>query len=266
MKETLVEALKVSGEILLQYFRKPLSESVKESQSSIVTNADYASDAAIKELISGKFPGHNIISEETGFINNGSDYTWIIDPLDGTSNFAAGLPWFGVLITLLKDNRPELAGAYIPVSETMYIAERGKGAFRNGVLMDKVQEKDLKNSLFAFCVDYSDDNQFLEKCLSTYGFIIRNSRNIRSTNCMVDFIYVAEGRFGGVLNFNTRIWDIAGITLLIHETGGIMKNIDGNEIGFNLSGNIAEVNFPVLAGNKAVFRFLEKEVAQINIT
>jgi myo-inositol-1(or 4)-monophosphatase len=265
MKDTLVEALKISGEILLQYFRKPLSESVKESQSSIVTDADFASDKAIKELISNKFPGHNIISEETGFINNGSDYTWIIDPLDGTSNFAAGIPWFGILITVLKGNLPELAGAYIPASDTMYIAEKGKGAFRNGVPMDKVQEKDLRNSLFAFCVDFSDDNEFLDRCLSTYRFIIQNSRNIRSTNCLVDFIYVAEGRFGGVLNLNTRIWDIAGMTLLINETGGIMKNIDGNEIEFNLSGNIAEINFPVLAGNKAVFRFLEKEVAHFNI-
>jgi myo-inositol-1(or 4)-monophosphatase len=266
IKETLIEALRVSGEILLKYFRKPLTESVKESQSSIVTDADFASDKAIKELISGRFPEHNIISEETGFINNGSGYTWIIDPLDGTSNFAAGIPWFGVLITLLKGNHPELAGAYIPASDTMYIAERGKGAFRNGVPMDKVQEKDLRKCLFAFCVDYSDDNEFLDRCLATYRFIIQNSRNIRSTNCLVDFIYVAEGRFGGVLNLNTRIWDIAGITLLIHETGGIMKNIDGNEIGFNLSGNIADINFPVIAGNKLVFRSLEKEVKHLLIT
>src|SRR5512133_270956 len=157
MKETLVEALRISGTILSEYFSKPLTEDVKESQSSIVTEADFASDAAAKKLISAKFPGHNIISEETGFINNGSDYTWIIDPLDGTSNFAAGIPWFGVLITLLKGNSPELAGAFLPDSDTMYIAERGKGAFRNGESIQNIQQKDLKDSLFAFCVDYTDD-------------------------------------------------------------------------------------------------------------
>jgi len=260
MKETLEEALKISGKILLQYFSKPLTQTVKESQSSIVTDADFASDKAIKELISGKFPGHNIISEETGFIDNDSEYTWIVDPLDGTSNFAAGIPWFGVLITILRDNRPELAGAYLPVSEILYIAERGKGAFRNGKLMQNLKEKDLRDSLFAFCVDYTDDTEFLNKGMDIYKYIIRNSRNIRATNCLLDFIYVAEGKFGGVLNLYTKIWDIAGLSLLIHETGGVMKNIDGKELEFKLSDNIADINFPVIAGNWLIVESLEKEI------
>ncbi|HLP71880.1 MAG TPA: inositol monophosphatase [Bacteroidales bacterium] len=263
MKETLVEALKISGNILMQYFRKPLSESVKESQSSIVTEADYASDAIIKELISARFPEHNIISEETGFIDNGSDYTWIIDPLDGTSNFAAGIPWFGVLITILKGNVPELAGAYMPASDMMYVAERGKGATRNGEVMHVIKEKNLKDSLFAFCVDYTEDAGFLDRGLDIYKHIVLNSRNIRSTNCLIDFIYVAEGRFGGVLNLYTKIWDISGLSLLIAETGGEMKNIDGNDVEFKLSDNIAEINFPVIAGNRAIIRSLEKEIMNL---
>lgn len=263
MKETLVEALRISGEVLLEYFRKPMTENVKESQSSIVTEADFASDSAIKKLISGKFPGHNIISEETGFINNGSEYTWIIDPLDGTSNFAAGLPWFGVLITVLKGNSPKLAGAFLPFSDTFYIAEEGKGAFRNGELMPMIKDKTLRNSLFAFCVDYTDDIEFLERGLDIYKYLIRNSRNIRSTNCLLDFIYVAEGRFGGVLNLYTKIWDIAGLGLLIREAGGVMKNIDGNDIEFELSVNIAEINFPVLAGNREIVRSIEKETVHL---
>ncbi|MGE5420282.1 MAG: inositol monophosphatase family protein [Chloroflexota bacterium] len=263
MKDTLVEALRISGNILLQYFRKPLTENVKESQSSIVTEADYASDAAIKELITGKFPGHNIISEETGFIDNGSDYTWIIDPLDGTSNFAAGIPWFGVLITLFRGNRPELAGAFMPASDMMYVAERGKGATRNGEPVNIMKEKELRESLFAFCVDYTEDAEFLNRGLDVYKYIVRNSRNIRSTNCLLDFIFVAEGNFGGVLNLYTKIWDIAGLGLLIQETGGVMKNIDCNEIEFKLTANISEVNFPVIAGNKAIVRSIEKEISRL---
>lgn len=245
----------------MQHFKKPLTQTVKESQSSIVTEADYASDASIKRMIAGKFPGHNIISEETGFIDNGSEYTWIIDPLDGTSNFAAGIPWFGVLITLLKGSRPELAGAFIPATGVMYIAERGKGATRNGEQVHLMEEKDLKESLFAFCVDYTEDSEFLNKGMEMYKYIVRNSRNIRSTNCLLDFIYVAEGNFGGVLNLYTKIWDIAGLGLLIEETGGVMKNINGNEIEFELTKNVSEVNFPVIAGNRLIVRSLEKEIS-----
>lgn len=259
----MIDSLRISGKILMHHFNKPLMAKVKESQSSIVTEADIASDTAIKKLISGKFPQHNIISEETGFTNNGSEYTWIIDPLDGTSNFAAGIPWFGVLITLMKGSRPELAGAFMPFSGMMYIAETGKGASRNGKPMQLMENRGLRDSLFAFCVDYTEDAVFLDKGLDIYKYIVRNSRNIRSTNCLLDFIYVAEGNFGGVLNLYTKIWDIAGLGLLIQETGGVMKNIDGRDVEFDLSENIREVNFPVIAGNREIVRSLEKEISRL---
>lgn len=260
MKETVVDALRISGKILLEYFSKPLSQTRKESQSSIVTEADFASDKAIRELIGERYPDHNIISEETGFMNKGSEYTWVIDPLDGTSNFAAGIPWFGVLITLMKGSSPEIAGAFLPVWNTIYIAERGKGAFRNDEVLQPIQDKPLQDSLFSFCIDYTDDMAFLDRGMELYRNIVRSSRNIRSTNSLIDFIYVAEGKFGGVLNLFTKIWDIAGLCLLISEAGGIMKNIDGNDLKFNLSDNIADINFPVLAGNRLIVQNLEKDL------
>jgi myo-inositol-1(or 4)-monophosphatase len=160
----------------------------------------------------------------------------------------------------MKGNYPVLAGAYMPASDKMYIAERGKGAFRNGQPMEVPVRKDLKDSLFAFCVDYTDDLDFLDRGMEIYKFIARNSRNIRSTNCLLDFIYTAEGKFGGVLNLYTKIWDIAGLSLLIKETGGMMRHIDGNELEFDLSGNIADINFPVIAGDISIIRSLEKEI------
>lgn len=260
MKETVIEALKLSGEILLDYFNKPLNQSRKESQSSIVTEADFASDNVIREFIGKRYHEHNIISEETGFLNKGSEYTWVIDPLDGTSNFASGIPWFGVLITLFRGSSPEIAGAYLPVWNTIYIAEKGKGAFRNGERLPVIRDKPLQDSLFSFCIDYTDDMAFLDRGMEIYKYIVRGSRNIRSTNSLIDFIYVAEGKFGGVLNLFTKIWDIAGLELLISEAGGIMKNIDGNEIQYSLSDNIAEINFPVLAGNRLIVQTLEKDL------
>jgi myo-inositol-1(or 4)-monophosphatase len=249
MKTLLITALKVSGEKLLEYFNKPLITRQKESQSSIVTEADIESEKIIINLIREGYPNHNIISEETGFINNNSEYTWIIDPLDGTSNFASGITWFGVLITLFKYDKPIMGGAYLPCEDLLYFAEAGKGAFRNGEILPKLENMALKDSLIAFCIDYTEDIPFLARGMELYRNIVKESRNIRSTNSLIDFIYVAEGKFGGVLNLYTKVWDISGLGLIISEAGGVMKNIDGNEIKYSVGKELAEENFPVVAGS-----------------
>jgi myo-inositol-1(or 4)-monophosphatase len=260
MKDTLIEALNLSGDLLMRYFNKPLSHKVKESQSSIVTEADFASDKAIKELIHKRFPEHNLISEETGFTNNDSEYTWVVDPLDGTSNFAAGITWFGILITIFKGSEPVMAGAHLPAWNAMYYAEKGKGAFRNGEKLPELKDTVLRNSLFAFCVDYTDDIAFLEKGMNIYRYLVRNCRNIRTTNCLIDFIHVAEGKFGGVLNLNTRIWDICGLGLIIREVGGIMQLANTLPVHYDLKEGVSETNFPVIAANRQVFEILKSEI------
>lgn len=257
MEYTLISALKASGKTLLEYFDKPVESRQKESQSSIVTAADFASDLMITRMIRDRFPEHNLISEETGFSNNNSEYTWIIDPLDGTSNFASGIPWFGILISLFKNNEPYLGGAYLPVPDILYFAEKGKGAFRNNEPLN-MMKKELRDSLIAFSVDYTDDEAFLDKGLKIYKYIVKNSRNIRSTNSLIDFIYVAEGKFGGCINLYTKIWDISGPGLIISEAGGIMKDIYGNDIQFSVGKDIVKKNFPIIAGSTEIVESLKK--------
>lgn len=258
MKNLLISALKVSGEILLEYFNNPLEIQQKESQSSIVTIADIESEKIITALIKERFPAHNIISEESGFTNNNSEYTWIIDPLDGTSNFASGIPWFGVLISLLVNDAPIMGGAYLPVQDLLYFAETGKGVLRNGETLPLHKNNQLKNSLFAFCVDYTEDMVFLNRGMEIYKYIVKNSRNIRSTNSLIDFIYVAEGKFGGVLNLNTKVWDISGLGLIISEAGGIMKRMDGNDIQYRVCEDLIKENFSVIAGSVQIVESLIK--------
>jgi len=257
MKTLLSDALNASGKILLAYFDKPIISKQKESQSSIVTEADIESEKVIIDLISGKFPEHNILSEECGFIDKSSEFTWIIDPLDGTSNFVSGIPWFGVLITVFKNNTPFMAGACLPVQGDIYFAEAGKGAFRNGSPIPLLKNRELRESLFAFCVDYSEDDNFLNNGMEIYKRIVKNTRNIRSTNSLVDFIYVAEGKFGGVMNLFTKIWDISGLGLLISETGGVMKNVNGKDIQYRIDKEIIEENFPVVAGSRMIYESLK---------
>jgi len=257
MKDLLIESLRLSGKILMQYFNRPIEARLKESQSSIVTEADLASDSMIVKFIGKRYPEHNIISEESGFKNHNSRYTWIIDPLDGTSNFAAGIPWFGVLISLFENNIPVMGGAYLPVFDLLYFAEREKGAFRNNEHLI-IEKKGLKESLIAFSVDYTDDEAFLDKGIYLYKYIIKNSRNIRSTNSLIDFIYVAEGKFGGCINLYTKVWDISALGLIISEAGGIMNDINGKNIKFTINNNLINRNFPVVAGSREVVISLKR--------
>jgi len=261
MRETLVTALRLSGEKLLEYFNRPLETKQKESISSVVTRADLDSDLIITELIKQKFPQHNLISEESGYVDNQSEYTWVIDPLDGTSNFASGLPWFGILISLFKKNTPVMGGAYLPVSDVLYFAEKEGGAFRNYEPL-KMDQKKIEDSLIAFSVDYTEDDAFLEKGISIFRYIIKNSRNIRSTNSLLDFINVAEGKFGGCINLFTKIWDISALGLIISEAGGVMNDITGGKIDFQIGKDIVNRNFAVVAAVPGVIGSLNEVLSR----
>jgi myo-inositol-1(or 4)-monophosphatase len=260
MTDTLTDALKASGEELLKHFGKQTDFKIKESQSSIVTQADLKSDSLIVKLIRDRYPDHNIISEESGFSNLKSRFTWVIDPLDGTSNFASAIPWFGVLIALFKDNEPVLGGAYLPVMNQIYLAEKGKGAMLNGKLFRMAKNAGLRNSLFSFNVDFTDNDKVLNDSINIYKNLVRAARNIRCTNSLVDFLYVAEGKFGGVINLFTRIWDISALGLIIEEAGGAMKYVNGEKILFSFDDKISEANFPVMAGSEEIIAELMESV------
>jgi myo-inositol-1(or 4)-monophosphatase len=260
MKETLIVALRAAGEELLKHFGNQSGFKVKESQSSIVTQADLKSDSLIVTFIRERFPSHNIISEESGFTSKNSKYTWVIDPLDGTSNFASAIPWFGVLIALFEENIPVMGGAYLPVPDLLYFAEKGKGAFLNGNPFTMIKNNSLKNSLFSFNVDFTDNEKVLDASINIYKNLVKATRNIRCTNSLVDFLYVAEGKFGGCINLFTRIWDISALGLIIEEAGGVIKYVTGEEIKFYLSENISEANFAVMAGSEEIITELKKRV------
>ena len=200
LKNTLFEALEAAGKIQLKAFNEDNQIKIKESISNIVTPVDHASEKCIIDIIGQSFPGHNILSEEYGFINNASRYTWVVDPLDGTSNFAAGLPWFGVLIALFKGNEPFMGGAYLPVQNSLYFAEKKRGAFLNNQKI-RVCNESLENQLTAFSTDASNDERYLDKGLKIYHFLVNNSRNVRSTNSLIDFMYTAEVLHCSVYDF-----------------------------------------------------------------
>lgn len=251
MKKLLISALISAGKVQKDYFRKSYHIEQKESISSIVTEVDFRCDQIISDAIRKDFPDHNILTEESGLTNKHSQYTWVVDPLDGTSNFAVGIPWFGVLIAVFENDVPILAGAYLPIDDLLYIAESGKGASCNGKRL-KIENSELKNSLVGFGIDFTDDTNFLDYGLKLYRLLIINVRNIRCTNSLYDFMMFAEGSLGANINMCTKIWDIAAPWLIIREAGGALRDIYNQEIKFELNEKSIYKNYSVMAGSCSI--------------
>ena len=266
MKEILLSALKISGKILLDAFEQTEQVKIKENQSNVVTPVDILSEKAILEVIEAHFPEHKIITEESGYVSKGSKskYTWIVDPLDGTSNFVAKLPWFGTLIAVLERSEPILAGVYLPFYDLLYIAEKNKGCVRNNKKITVSQEHNIKNVLVAYSLDYSKDFKKTKYETAIIGNIVKHARNLRSTNCVIDYCYTADGRFGGCINQTTKIWDIAAPYLIVKESGGVVHDIYGNDINFNVNEYNYANNFTIICTNKFLLKPLLKLIQNDN--
>lgn len=248
-KEFLKKLLITSGKILKQGFGSTSNYETKQDQSNIVTEFDFKSEKAITRLIQQSYPDHNILGEEEGFTNKDSRYTWIIDPLDGTSNYAAGIPWFGVLIALLKDSQVILSGAYLPISNELYYASLGGGAFKNDIQIHTSSERDLKNILCCYSLDFSEDPTKTEREVQIIKNLVLQCRNMRSTNSLVDFCYTAEGKLGAAINQTMKIWDIAATQLILEEAGTKVTDVHGNQIVYDLSNHSMDQNFSAISAN-----------------
>ena len=252
MKLTLLECLRPAGEILLRYFGKAVNIRNKGDQSNIVTDADVASEQLIVGRIRERFPDHSIIAEETGYQRRASEFTWVIDPLDGTSNFAAGLPWFGVQVAVLKNQTPILAAMYLPLTRTLYFAEEGRGVFRDDTPVRVTAETDPRNVLCAIGLDATASVE--ESCRQTEVLrrVANGVRNFRATNCLLDFCFTIDGRLGGCVNFSTKIWDIAPLAVMLPEAGGRLTQVNGSAIVFRPDAEPFDRNYTVLGASRAL--------------
>ena len=251
-KDLMLEAAKTSGQVLLKFFRQSINCQAKESRSSIVTKADLESEKIILGIIQKQFPKHNYVAEESGFVYNGSEYTWVIDPLDGTSNFAAGIEWFGVMIALLKNETPIMGCMYLPYSDTIYFCEKGKGVYKDDTKIIVSKDTKLENILCAYCMDYNTDSGITKSQGLAVGLLANHVRNIRATNSLVDFCFVIDGKFGAAINRATKIWDIAPVALMLEETGGILADLNGEKILFDLSKDSVLRTYQVVATTASI--------------
>jgi myo-inositol-1(or 4)-monophosphatase len=262
-REILENALFEAGNVLISHFGNSHKAKVKESISSVVTEADLASERAILKVLGDTSNPFNVITEESGYIDQGSEFTWVVDPLDGTSNFAAGLPWFGVIIALMWKENPILAGMYLPVDQDLYLAESGKGAWKNGVPIETTPSPNLAEHLIAYSFDFNSDPLKTEAEMQLMARLTAHVRNIRSTNSLYDFCYVTDGRLGAAVNQATKIWDIAAPCLIIKEAGGMVTDINGDVIIFDLSPGSFDRNYTIVAAGAEIHQSIMKIIEPI---
>ena len=258
MKDTLIDCVRRAGALLLQHFGGNITIQRKGTVSDIVTAADLASERLVTDLIRSRHPDHNLLGEECGLQHRDSAFTWVIDPLDGTSNFAAGLPWFGVMIAVLQQETPILAAMHLPVPDVLYTAERGGGAFRNGKPLRLNSERELNDALCAYGLDACGHAATLEKQTRLMGLLVQQARNVRLTNSLQDFAYTLDGQFGACVNQHCMIWDIAPACLLFPEAGGKFTDLQGRDIRLELDPGKYLRSYAVVGANPALHKQVVK--------
>lgn len=223
-----------------------------------VTDVDKACEALILAAIHAQFPAHAILAEESGASANteGAEWRWIIDPLDGTVNFAHGYPLFCVCIALQHRGQTELGVIYEPNRDELFVAERGRGATRNGTRMRVSPRTKLIESLFATGFAYGREQGELAINIPIFNRMLMEARAVRRDGVAgVDLAYVACGRFDGFWEFYLRPWDLAAGVLLVEEAGGRVTNIDGAP--FDLFGT------QVLATNGVLHDALQSTISAV---
>lgn len=206
----------------------------EKSLYNLVTDADLAAEKMVIDEIQKNFPRDGFLSEEYGEYAGESGFRWIIDPLDGTTNFAHGLPLYGVSIGVehQETKQPVVGIVFFPELGTLYHAIRGKGAFRDKTPIKVSEKKLMKESLFVTGFPY-DRHKSLEVLMVYYKSILEKSRGIRRTGAAtLDLCWVADGKFEGYYELGLKPWDMAAAGLIVQEAGGRVTTMDGND--FNL--------------------------------
>jgi myo-inositol-1(or 4)-monophosphatase len=242
---TAIEAAIDAGRIHRQYFRQaPIVR--KKGPIDLVTAADLAVEQEFRELIARRFPGHSVLGEEAALGSQPAEsrFRWIIDPLDGTTNFAHGLAIFCVSIALEIDGRVDVAVVYDPMGEELFTAERGGGARLNGQPMRVSACSTLLDALLVTGFHY---NIHLERRrqVATFGAFLGEAQAVRRIgSAALDLCYVAAGRFEGYWEERIHPWDIAAGSLVVEEAGGRLSGVDGAPFDV-FAGHLVASNGPV---------------------
>jgi myo-inositol-1(or 4)-monophosphatase len=220
-----------AGALLMHYFHQHLKIEYK-GDADLVTAADRAAEVLIRERIKQQWPTHDVLGEEQGLSDQGSEYRWYVDPLDGTTNFAHGYPVFCVSIALEnrgleRKGQRVAAVVYDPTRDELFSAEQGRGAHLNGETLRVSKTATVKESLLA--TGFPSHKRHKNPNIYFYHQITLHSHGVRRAgSAALDLCNVAAGRYDGFWEFNLNPWDTAAGVLIVEEAGGIVTRFDGS--------------------------------------
>jgi len=224
LKEVLLDAVRKGGAVLRERFRGTFAVAHKDGINNLVTEVDRQAEAVIIDTIRGAFPDHAIISEEEGTMMTDSPYKWVIDPIDGTVNFAHGIPLCCVSIGLQHGGELLLGAVYNPVMEELFFAEKGKGALLNDQPIYVSQKKDFERACLVTGFPYQWPETKEHPVRVFERFVLQGLPVRRLGSAAIDLCWVACGRFDGFWEYNLQPWDVAAGYLIVREAGGRVTN------------------------------------------
>jgi myo-inositol-1(or 4)-monophosphatase len=219
------------GDYLTQIHSKPDFEIQKKGTFDLVTEADIGSEKMVIEEVLKYYPNDSILGEESGEVKGTSDFRWIIDPLDGTTNYSHNLPLYGVSIALEQVSSAQIVAGLVlfPEMNDFYYAIRGEGSFKNRKPISVSKTTEMKESLFSTGFPY-DRSDKIDQLILYYKNILIKSRGVRRTGAAtLDLCWLAEGRFDGFWEIGLKPWDMAAACLIVEEAGGRLSTMDGKE-------------------------------------
>jgi len=249
------QAAKEAGQfIAAQLENINLLEIEKKGRHDYVSQVDKQAEKIIIEIVRKYYPQHNILAEESGHQQRNSEFEWIIDPLDGTTNFLHGFPQFSVSIAVTEKGKLMHGVVYDPLKDELFSASRGAGARLNNYRIRVSEQKELEDALLATGFPFHNF-----ECLDTYmeslkTFMLQTSGLRRAGSAALDLAYVACGRVDGYWEFNLKPWDIAAGALIVQEAGGLTIDMAGGE-NYLKSGNM-------IAANPRMLKNMVKVIAQ----
>ncbi len=223
------EAAVRAGEIQLEHYGQDVKIE-KKGAIDLVTEVDHACEGAILEVIRARFPDHDIVTEEQDLARTGSRHVWIIDPLDGTTNFAHSYPMFSVSIALAVDGGVVAGAVFDPLRDELFTAEKGAGAHLNGRRLKVTAEDRLIQSLILTGFPYDLHEKLVERLRPFIRVMARARAVRRAGSAAIDLSYVAAGRADGFWEAVLKPWDMGAGRLLVEEAGGRVTRFDGSPV------------------------------------
>ena len=230
LQNVAVMAARRGGSILLRHLNRLDKLRVeKKGHNDFVSDADRAAEAAVIEVIHKHYPDHAILAEESG-VTGDSDTVWIIDPLDGTTNFLHGFPQFCVSVAVKVKGRIEAGAVYDPMRQELFAASRGNGATLDDRKIRVSGRTELEHALIGTGFPFRQEDMDRGPYLAILGKVVRNTSGVRRPGAAaLDLCYVAAGRLDAFWEIGLKAWDLAAGSLIIREAGGIVSALDGDE-------------------------------------